>query len=361
MESSDVLSRVGSRWQDRMGTIREYSVIRDGNIFQTSFSDSYVYHSEFERACLMRERLLQDYEGLDFDGVFRRSPTGGGSDACPAIISHEDIRLPLIDPETVREAILSELTLVYGLGGKTAGKLKQRGYSTIPDLQSHPKYRAGAKEFLRYLDIGFLPDIIAWLSRRNSASRPLALATSCLTSPESLVFFDIETLGLFSRPIILFGVGRLESGKFTVYQYLLRDVSEELPALLAMLSHLEGTMPALVSFNGKTFDFPYLRDRLAFYGIPLSSGIPHFDILHMARRRWKDTVPNCRLSTLERLVFGILRKDDLPSQMVPEFYETYLKTGNIGPLVPIVEHNRQDVISLARLYGYLLEEWHACF
>jgi uncharacterized protein YprB with RNaseH-like and TPR domain len=40
--------------------------------------------------------------------------------------------------------------------------------------------------------------------------------------------------------------------------------------------------------------------------------------------------------------------------MVPEFYETYLRSGNCGPLVPIVEHNRQDVISTARLFFHLL-------
>ena len=41
--------------------------------------------------------------------------------------------------------------------------------------------------------------------------------------------------------------------------------------------------------------------------------------------------------------------------MVPEFYETYLQSGNPGPLVPIVEHNREDVTSLAKLLFHFLE------
>ncbi|KUG20682.1 hypothetical protein ASZ90_009572 [hydrocarbon metagenome] len=64
--------------------------------------------------------------------------------------------------------------------------------------------------------------------------------------------------------------------------------------------------------------------------------------------------------TLERGLFGIERSGDVPSQMVPEFYEAYLRSGNPGPLVPVVEHNRQDVITLARLFARLMEEWHAC-
>jgi hypothetical protein len=42
--------------------------------------------------------------------------------------------------------------------------------------------------------------------------------------------------------------------------------------------------------------------------------------------------------------------------MVPEFYETYLTSGNPGPLVPIVTHNRQDLVSLARLFALLRGE-----
>jgi len=64
-------------------------------------------------------------------------------------------------------------------------------------------------------------------------------------------------------------------------------------------------------------------------------------------------LPSCRLGSLETAVLHITRTDDLPSAMVPEFYETYMRTGNPGPLIPIVEHNRQDIISLARLFALL--------
>lgn len=83
----------------------------------------------------------------------------------------------------------------------------------------------------------------------------------------------------------------------------------------------------------------------------------HLDLLHFSRRFWGQKLPNCRLNTIERHLFGMEREDDVPSALVPDFYLTYRKKNNIGPLIPIIEHNRQDIITLARilskLYGKL--------
>jgi uncharacterized protein YprB with RNaseH-like and TPR domain len=88
--------------------------------------------------------------------------------------------------------------------------------------------------------------------------------------------------------------------------------------------------------------------------------IPHFDVLHFSRRRWKDHFRSLRLTALETEILGIRRNNDIPGQMVPEFYETFLRTGNCGPLIPIIEHNRQDVVSLALLFFHLLGESYGC-
>ena len=79
-------------------------------------------------------------------------------------------------------------------------------------------------------------------------------------------------------------------------------------------------------------------------------------MLHFSRRRWKDTLPSLRLTALEKEILGICRNDDIPGALVPEFYEAYRRSGNCGPLVPILEHNRQDVISLALLFFHLVGE-----
>ncbi len=139
-------------------------------------------------------------------------------------------------------------------------------------------------------------------------------------------------------------------------QYLLRRIDEEPAALAGLLTHLSGRR-AFVTYNGRTFDIPYIRERLAYYGIRANLEGPHFDVLHFSRRAWRDCVPDCKLTTLERCFLGIEREDDVPSAMVPEFYESYMRTGNPGPLVPIVEHNRRDLLTLASLFSKLHEEW----
>jgi len=115
---------------------------------------------------------------------------------------------------------------------------------------------------------------------------------------------------------------------------------------------------AYISFNGKSFDIPYIGERAAYYGMPVRLDRPHFDLLHFSRRRWGGSLPDCRLSTVERQVFGIAREVDIPGSLVPEFYEAFLRTGNCGPLVPIVDHNRQDLVSLGFLLSTLLEDLH---
>ena len=83
---------------------------------------------------------------------------------------------------------------------------------------------------------------------------------------------------------------------------------------------------------------------------------PHFDILHFARRALKPKLPDCRLDTVEKYI-GIKRDINIPGALVPHFYDTYLRTKNVGPLVPIVEHNRQDLLTLGSLFSKLYEEW----
>jgi uncharacterized protein YprB with RNaseH-like and TPR domain len=232
-----------------------------------------------------------------------------------------------------------------------------RGYRSIADLSRHPRYRGHAREFLEICERGDVVGMLSWLMGRGRRSQRQVLDTADLISTDDLLFLDIETLGLFSRPIILLGIGLIRRGKLEIRQYLLRDIEEEPAALAAVLASArdEG---ALVTYNGKCFDIPYLQERAVYYGLPVKAGLPHYDLLHFARRRLRPDVPDCRLTTLEWHIFSLRRTDDVPSQLVPEFYAAYLATGNPGPLVPVVSHNWQDVVSLARLFQFLRGDMH---
>ena len=347
--------RTGSLWQQRMDALREYEVVRDGNVFATSFSNNFILSTEYETARQTLMDLLERYDGCSIDSAFsggREYANEGGT--CYLLENRELLKLPAFDQDRFQDAILGDLMLVHGIGKATEKRLKIKGFRTIPDLMEHPKFRLNARRVAACISAGNSGEIIDLIGGRHAKSHPHVLGTAGLHEPGDFVFLDIETLGLFSRPIILFGVGFLEHGHLVVRQYLLRDIAEEPAALLATMDHFSSDHPALVTFNGKAFDAPYILDRLAYYGMDAFTGIPHFDVLHFSRRRWKDEFPSSRLSVLEKEVLGVHRDADIPGPMVPEFYETYLRSGNYGPLVPVVDHNRQDVISLARLFSRLL-------
>lgn len=356
MSATHASARIGSLWQQRLDSMREYEVVRDGNIFATSFANSIVFSSEYEKARDHLDALITKYRNVRFEDVFSGSELVNEGGTCFLQKTRQDIRIPALDIDRFRIEILKDLTLVHGVGPRIQTRLKSKGYQTLPDLVQHPKFRSPANDVLKCLQGGSSTEIMDLIGCRHSKSHPRVLGAAGLHEPEDYVFLDIETLGLFSRPIILFGVGKVENGNLIVHQYLIRDINEEQSALTATIDHLSIEQAALITFNGKSFDVPYVSDRLAYYGMGCFGGIPHFDVLHFSRRRWKDHLTSLRLASLETAILGIHRHDDIPGQMVPEFYETYLRTGNCGPLVPIIEHNKQDVISLALLFFYLMGE-----
>ncbi|MEN6394999.1 MAG: ribonuclease H-like domain-containing protein [Methanoregula sp.] len=353
-------SRIGALWQQRIGALREYDVVRDGNVFGAGLAGSCVFSSEYDKARALLGELIARYDGVTFDTIFPGKEISNEGGTCTVLENRHTFHANALDTERLMQEMVADLTLVHGVGDVSERRLKARGYRTISDLAEHPKFRYAARQVLERLARADPGDVIDLVGSRHAKSHPFALGTAGSFEPEDYVFLDIETLGLFSRPIILFGVGTIEQEHLVVRQYLLRDICDEPAALSATVEQLAVRHPALVTFNGKAFDLPYVQDRLAYYGLGAISRIPHFDVLHFSRRRWKGQFSSYRLSSLESKILGIARTDDVPGQMVPEFYETYLKTKNCGPLVPIVDHNRQDVVSLAHLFFYLLEETCGC-
>jgi hypothetical protein len=61
------------------------------------------------------------------------------------------------------------------------------------------------------------------------------------------------------------------------------------------------------------------------------------------------------LSTLERLVLGARRHHDLPGFEAPGRYFEFIRTGDARPLADVLEHNRNDILSLAGLTVRLLQ------
>jgi uncharacterized protein YprB with RNaseH-like and TPR domain len=174
--------------------------------------------------------------------------------------------------------------------------------------------------------------------------------------PESLVFLDTETSGLAGGTgtfAFLVGVGRYTSTGFHLAQFFMRDPIEE-PALLLALEEFLAPCRTVVSFNGKAFDVPLLDTRYILQGwkSPFKD-FSHIDLLHLARRLWRDRLPSRTLANLEVQILHTSRTDEeIPGWMIPQIYFDYLRDGDARPLLRVFYHNAMDVVSLAALLNH---------
>lgn len=163
-----------------------------------------------------------------------------------------------------------------------------------------------------------------------------------------LMFLDLETTGLGSTPLFLIGLMVWDDGGLVVRQYFARGYSEE-PAVLRLFLHDARDRKALVSFNGKAFDLPYLRMRAAATAVPFVLEPAHLDLLHESRRVWGEAVPDCKLQTLESLICGRARDADLSGSDIPDAYHEFVRTGDARRIADILRHNFLDLVTMAEL------------
>ena len=183
------------------------------------------------------------------------------------------------------------------------------------------------------------------------------LADACGTGrllPDDVIFVDIETTGLGSSPLFLIGTMTWNGSEFEVRQYLARDYAEERAAISLFLDDA-CDKKLLVTFNGKTFDLPYIRVRAAANAIPCAIDSAHFDLLHESRRIWGQALPDCKLQTLERAICRRVRRGDIPGSEIPDAYHAFVRTCDATEIVEILKHNLFDLITLADLMTRLPE------
>ncbi len=165
---------------------------------------------------------------------------------------------------------------------------------------------------------------------------------------ERTLFLDLETGGLASSPVFLAGTMHWNGEDFVLRQYFARHYGEE-AALLEALGVAARPFEVLVTFNGKSYDVPFLHNRSALHGVPLRLPAGHLDLLHLARRRWKRELTDCRLQTLEWHVCGRRRSGDVPGEEVPGLYHDFVRRGDPYRLIPVFHHNLLDVITMAEI------------
>jgi len=353
-----------------------------------------------ETVAAFREQLRRDYEGLPLDKVIPGDVVENDYGSCYRLTATARGALRRGNAEQSRQNLLGSVNLVRGIRDKTRARLEEQGFKTLADLENHPRFCGESKRIRELLEAGSTEELTEVIGARLSKSHPTVLGLSGLHADSDFLFLDLETMGLFAgQPLVVAGIARLGSDNtIIVDQYVVRDFPDEL-ALLAEVNQQVAAHRVLVTYNGKSFDLPFLIGRSAYYGIRLKPPGVHFDLLHFCRRAWgrkrglstenRDcpaplvpTVPRARstqalrgtvprfppsqglsplssvsLRSIEQSILGMSRETDLPGELVPEFYYEYLRTGNAGFLKPIVDHNRQDVESLVNVFSELVTLW----
>lgn len=172
---------------------------------------------------------------------------------------------------------------------------------------------------------------------------------------EHIACMDIETCGFAGMPVFQLGLLLWDGDRLVIRQFVARDYSEE-AAMLARAWEAIDRLSVLVTFNGASFDVPFIEGRAAATGLGHRClGAAHVDLLHEARRRWKSVLPNCRLQTLERFICGRLRSGDIPGDLIPSVYHEFVRTGDARQIETVLRHNAQDLVTLAEIAVTVLQ------
>jgi uncharacterized protein YprB with RNaseH-like and TPR domain len=178
-----------------------------------------------------------------------------------------------------------------------------------------------------------------------------------ILDPEQWLFLDTETTGLAGGSgtyAFLIGAAWWESGGLEIEQFFLREYCEERSLLFALRERI-AERPVLVTFNGKSFDWPLLETRFRMSRkIDVPSLQAHLDFLYPARNLWRLRLGSVRLSELERHVLGWDRGQDVFSGLIPQIYSDYVRGGPPERLVPVFHHNQMDLRGLAALSTRIL-------
>jgi hypothetical protein len=225
-------------------------------------------------------------------------------------------------------------------------------------------------------------------ARNGSAAMHPELEALAASFPRGTLLLDLETCGFAGSMVFLVGLIWHTGQELMLDQLLARDYAEE-RAILQSLWQVAARNQVLVTFNGKSFDWPMVHDRSTRHGLGATAGLSssaetvgqpvnrdasslssgsalgprdprpelvHCDLLHHARRRWRRRLPDCKLQTLERFVCRRTRRDDVSGAQIPLAYHNFVRSGDARQLASILEHNALDLVTLIQVMFRIVAE-----
>ena len=169
--------------------------------------------------------------------------------------------------------------------------------------------------------------------------------------PQNHFVFDIETTGLSPKfcKVILIGIVYNENNKTIIKQFFSSNEDDEKELLLTFVNEIK-PFTNHITFNGVTFDIPFLNSRLKKHKIDFSlNKDDDIDILRLIKPyKEKLSLIDCKLKTIERYI-GINRDDTISGKESVELYNKFKNTQDKNLKDKILLHNYDDIYYLSQM------------
>lgn len=173
-----------------------------------------------------------------------------------------------------------------------------------------------------------------------------------INEDECVCFFDIETDGLSHtrNNIVLVGLLIYSKSRSRIVQMFCEHTNEE-QTLILMLSKLLKSVDTIVTYNGSSFDIPFVKKKLLKYGVDnFFDSISHIDLYSKVRKyKVELELENCKLKTVERKL-GIYREDTITGKESVMLYKEYLSNPCHSIRKTILKHNYDDIYHLPDIF-----------
>ena len=172
--------------------------------------------------------------------------------------------------------------------------------------------------------------------------------------------FDIETTGLSAQrgnKIILTACLIPNSTGVTITQFLAENPYEEDRVIMATMNFLKDeSIDYLITYNGASFDIPFMKQRLEAKNLPYVLNMYEFDLYNFIRSNngLKSQIGSLSQKNVEQH-FGISsnRKDVISGRESVKLFAEYAINQDSVIEKIILTHNREDVLQLCHLFNII--------
>ena len=172
---------------------------------------------------------------------------------------------------------------------------------------------------------------------------------------ETASFFDIETTGFSPKNCTVYLIGcASHAGDVITVTQLFAETPEAEPEILAAFADYCKSFTCAITFNGLTFDVPFLAQRCRQLGIPLDfSTLAHTDIFRQVSPFKKlFHLPNLKQKSIEQFL-SLTREDLYSGGELISVYQDYCRDRDEEKLALLLLHNKEDVLGMIDLLPVL--------